>query len=587
MAIFHNNDSGLAEDLPVDQGIANANAGTHSVYMMDPDNKPVTVEYRDMPHYASQGYRQPNSQEFQGFLDHAKHATPIEQAKTFAESMGRSLSFGTSDALEIAMGADPKDIRQRREVNPGVDALGTVAGIVGPGAVEALTGVGLPAEASALTALGKSAEGLFGGAEATTALGRAGRSAARVAAENAAFTAGNELSKAIEQDPEAGVGAAISHTLLSGAIGGVLGAGGSGAKDLWESTVGAKLAPYLESFQKTAAQSAGGTLEAAPDQLDLNEKVMNSISKKVSPWVAAKLGSFLGSFVGHPLLGGSIGYMASKFAGEVPSAIGYGLLKALGGAAETVPSALKATINFASNVERGTNNIRKSVGYLFSDKDAENLYDPITDSQKNKIESAAEMYQKDPSQFLNVAGDLGTHLPDHASIYGSTISNGLQAVIDAKPKSTATGILDQPTKPSKIETANYNRTLQIVNNPQTALYHLSKGTILPSDVELLKSVHPGAYKIMSQEVWNHMVESQGKGQNVPYKQRLALSMFMGMPLDSTMTPMAIASNQPQPVAAPQGPKAPGGGHGSKNALTKMPGMYTTSEQSREAKRAMR
>ena len=43
-----------------------------------------------------------------------------------------------------------------------------------------------------------------------------------------------------------------------------------------------------------------------------------------------------------------------------------------------------------------------------------------------------------------------------------------------------------------------------------------------------------------------MSESITRGEPIPYKLRVGMSMFLGQPLDSTMTPQAIMAAQPAP-----------------------------------------
>jgi hypothetical protein len=79
-----------------------------------------------------------------------------------------------------------------------------------------------------------------------------------------------------------------------------------------------------------------------------------------------------------------------------------------------------------------------------------------------------------------------------------------------------------------------------------------------------------------------MTESLSKGKSIPYKTRIGLSMFMAQPLDSTMTPGAILSAQPQPAPPPQ-PQ----GKEKGSSLAKLPKSYQTPGQAAESDRSDR
>jgi hypothetical protein len=63
-----------------------------------------------------------------------------------------------------------------------------------------------------------------------------------------------------------------------------------------------------------------------------------------------------------------------------------------------------------------------------------------------------------------------------------------------------------------------------------------------------------------------------------------MSIFMGTPLDSTMTPNGIMSAQPKTPPAPQPQQAPAPkGRPSAPGLQKLPGQNMTSSQARDVR----
>lgn len=947
MPVYKDKQTGQAVDLPEDQGNLGLANGSLGVYLVDPQNNPMSVDVKDYHDYQKQGYRPPSPEELQGLLDYSKHDTLGSQIQTGLEAAGRASTFGLSDMILQGAGQTAKDIRQRQKVNPGSELMGTIAGLAGPAAVTALTGVPLPSEAEALTAIGKAAEGaIFGGevAQDASALTRAGRTAARFGAENATFTAGDELAKKIDDDPEAGAGAALAHITMSGLVGGALGAGGSGSKSLWNATVGAKLSPYLKGLSNAATKGVDATnvngalpdmmldagqglpvseewqanfpaqkgvlegnpmavemhhgqllsnkpsaiaykeeskkaLQAVDDEwfgnLGFNEenkptsdavnkysrgkeaieditkstkdsyepikkgyatfeepaskiplypasrqgfedavndanvkynwsnstetpriKLLNELNKNIgrqknmaqlkqysqeflgrvwkqseqdpslkdfyfkmreifdntmdtqienytaenapeliekykslrgaykehmaatretadnlklghikgtedflskledageeniynrldmdknvsgmdhiktrypgladkaknwqlsdlvarsnakgefnlknavnklekmspqgranlvsdeayqdaiaklrmkdamptsrnasgsgivssdkwSPFIAAKIGAFLGAAVGHPYLGAMVGPVMNSFVADTPAAVRYGLMKAIGsGSADIIPSSLKSAIEFATNVDKGTKKIQKAVGYLFSNELGKISADKISDKDRKKLEAAAKLYQTDPTKFIDSADELGTYLPAQASAYGSSIATAMSLIDSSKPRNKTNGMFDRETKPGKLDKAIHDRTMQLINDPAAVIHSIGNGTLTQRDISTIKSVHPGTYKVISNEITKELIDHKSRGNKLPYKQRLTMGMFLGQPLDSTMNATAIAMNQPKPEQQAQQQQQHQLG-GSKKSLNKLPGIYETSAQNREQQRSIR
>lgn len=241
MPVLVNRESGLAENLSPEQQQAALQADTHDVPLNDPQGNPVTASYGEASNLLQQGYTQPKSEQLQNLLDYSKFSSPAEQAKTAAEGVASSLTFGASSAAERALGVPSEDINARREINPVTHALGEAAGL-GAGM---LTGTG---EAALLekagAAVGKQALARMG----SSAAGRIGSAAAKVAAENALYATGDEASKLFASDPNQSIETAASNIGLSGLLG--LGAGGAlkGTGELWAMGPGKKLQDMMTAI---------------------------------------------------------------------------------------------------------------------------------------------------------------------------------------------------------------------------------------------------------------------------------------------------------------------------------------------------
>jgi hypothetical protein len=243
--------NGLAVDLPNDQASTALQQGTHFIPLIGPDG-PTSAPMQEAQELLAQGYSQPDEAQLSKMLSYAKHSTPVEQAKTFAESAAKSATLGLSTGVEVAMGVDPKDIIARQEVNPGTAVAGD---LVGFGASLAIPGAGAANVASRV--------GTKAAASVTNKLGAA---ALRQAAEMAIIQGGDEVSKAFLQDPDQSLQSVVGHIGLSAALGGGLGAGFYGAEKaiepIWKITKGSELAKTLNII-KDRAQGVTGANEVA------------------------------------------------------------------------------------------------------------------------------------------------------------------------------------------------------------------------------------------------------------------------------------------------------------------------------------
>jgi hypothetical protein len=115
------------------------------------------------------------------------------------------------------------------------------------------------------------------------------------------------------------------------------------------------------------------------------------------------------------------------------------------------------------------------------------------------------------------------------------------------------------------------------------LQHIKDGSLTTKDMNTLMNVHPDMYKQLQSQIQTAMLDAKAP---VPYKQRLSMSLFLGQPLDSTMTQSAILNAQPIPMnQQPQG-GAPGNRpKRSTSSLDKLPGQYKTPGQAAEGRRS--
>lgn len=162
-----------------------------------------------------------------------KYGTPGQQALAGIEGLGKGFAgpvLTGAERLASAAGVPgltPQDQAAREDVNPAIH-FGTEATGFGIGA---FTGTG---EAAALSKIGEAASAAAKIGEAGSAISKIASTGIRGGAELAALQAGDEISKAINQDPGQSLGSAAINVGLSGLIGLGGGAALGGVSSAWD-----------------------------------------------------------------------------------------------------------------------------------------------------------------------------------------------------------------------------------------------------------------------------------------------------------------------------------------------------------------
>lgn len=288
-------------------------------------------------------------------------------------------------------------------------------------------------------------------------------------------------------------------------------------------------------------------------------------------------GAGLGELVGHPGIGALIGAHAlAPFFKSVLPAIVKPLLE---GANSAIGA--KAAVDYALTVAKGQKALLKASKTLFTSSREVASQDLI---KTDRLDKQLKEYQADPQALIDHQGQsvLGHYMPNHAASVAQTTGTAVQYLNSLRPNTTKASPLDSTPLPSKPEQAAFKNALQIAQNPLIVLQRVKEGTITTQDLKTLSAVAPDFYKSAQQQVTNQMIEKVNKGDMVPYRTRLGLSMFLQQPMDSTMVPNAIISAQPKPKQVP--PQAPQGGKpmgNGKATLSKLPNQVMTSDQARQ------
>ena len=267
--------------------------------------------------------------------------------------------------------------------------------------------------------------------------------------------------------------------------------------------------------------------------------------------------SLLASLMGHSGAAffahlGSIGYKEGK------DALRLGMLKILGSNQPVKAEAFKSAVSFFHNVYKGEKIINDATQNVFEvgAKVLTAAELPVK-ADLQKLDKIVTTMQNNPQKLVATQdGDMGHYLPDHQAQVVANSTRAAQYLQTLKPQPHQLSPLGKEVEPSAAQIARYNRALEIAQQPAVVLQHVKDGTLKQSDIQDLGAMYPGLYKNMVAKLSNEMVSRKAEEGPIPYKTRVSLSMFLGQPLDGSITPQGIAAAQftYMPKQPPQGIK---------------------------------
>lgn len=297
--------------------------------------------------------------------------------------------------------------------------------------------------------------------------------------------------------------------------------------------------------------------------------------------LGAAVGGALGHTAGVGQLGAIVGAHAmGPFFSSVLPAITKPILEGMNST-----KGFKAAVDYGVQVAKGEALMTKSVKNMFKDSSSVEVLPESkipTEKDRSKLLSILKAIKADPMALVNIGKDTGHYLPGHTVSLGQTAGNAVNFLDSARPDVDRKNPLDSKLKPSTTQKAGYDRVLDIAQQPLIVLNHIKKGTLTSKDVTAMKTLYPDLYNRLNAKITTQIIDSVAKKQNIPYKTRQSLSLFLATPLDSTMIPSSIMAAQPMPQAPntqQQSQRTPS--ESKMKGLNKMPGMYQTPGQARQ------
>ena len=206
----------------------------------------------------------------------------------------------------------------------------------------------------------------------------------------------------------------------------------------------------------------------------------------------------------------------------------------------------------------------------------------LSHEELDRLENNLDRIKKNPTSLLDQEHDLYHYMPNHSTVMTQSALNAAQTLAQVKPFNPKLSILDKELPLTPGQKNQYYRALQIAEKPLTVMNHIKNGTLLPQDVLVLQKTHPEYFKTLSNQIMHDMTDHLEKQGTIPYPTRQSLSLLLGTPLDSTLSPVNMQQIQNTFVSLPnqqQGQQAqqPKIKHGTA-ILSKMPQTLMTQQQ---------
>lgn len=506
--------------------------------------------------------------------DDQKYKTPDQMDMAQLEGMGRGLLGPGMPLLEkgfTALGAPnmaPEDQAGRKSAWPedaaGYEAGANLAGLAG--------GLGIPGVISKIAP---------------------GSKIVANAIQAGLLQTSDEVSNAMlgQGDPEHPYAYAALRILGSGAVGGLIGAGGQALEN-----VGGSLGKFVTNIKDEKNWEA------------LGERVSKRIGELVGGYAGAKHGGMaegaMGALLGDKYLQNTINkYIGKPVSKTAQKVIVPMVIKAIGDGSpaihamelayhgEKIARGASAATNAIENLFKAGS--QQAVDYVSSPENRKKVEDWLTGGGQDQ-EVQQQIYDdngaqpangfakggevKKQSPGLHVPSPISQLYPDQNMLHNAAkgrISNYLNSL---RPSPHPTKLPFDSDPDTRTQKKAYHQAIDIANNPLGVLNEIKKGTILPDHIKHFASMYPEVNNVLKKQITDRITKSQLDGDRPSHIIRQGLSMFMGASLSAESTPANIQAAQAVFANKGQPPQQGGTPPKSTAKLSKSDSSFLTGSQ---------
>lgn len=289
-------------------------------------------------------------------------------------------------------------------------------------------------------------------------------------------------------------------------------------------------------------------LDRLPSNTSHTSGFLSALQSKLPSSAMGMAAALIGK---NPIIGFMLGKAGEWLGRDVPDAARLGLLKFLGSEAPINPGAFKTAVDFSQHLLKGLKATNGAVENLFKSgsKMIPDILRPTKEDIK-KLDKQLQALQVSPKDLLDVGGDTGYYMPEHATALSQMTTTATNYLNSLRPSTQKAAPLDPEVIVSKDAQEKYDKALEVAQQPLIVLEKLHNGEVDSQDIRVMQTIYPRLYQSLQQKVMNQITSHISKDGIIPYKMTIALSHFLNTPLNSTLTPQSIASNQ----MALQGPQ---------------------------------
>lgn len=175
-----------------------------------------------------------------------------------------------------------------------------------------------------------------------------------------------------------------------------------------------------------------------------------------------------------------------------------------------------------------------SNGGLDKDLDNERFSGQHNYAEGGEVKHESGVHLNHPIEVMQPAQAM------HLGLVKGRVSNYLNAL---KPKAHQPKLLFDHEPDHTQQSKEYKRALKIAANPSYIVKEIEKGKLEPEHLKHLNSMYPEVGAELQKKAVEKIIESKMDGKKVPYKIRQSLSLLLGVPLNSEMTPQRIMAAQ--------------------------------------------
>ena len=151
----------------------------------------------------------------------------------------------------------------------------------------------------------------------------------------------------------------------------------------------------------------------------------------------------------------------------------------------------------------------------------------------------AEEQEKPPQGTDGVS----THFPEQAMMLGMAKGRVFNYLNSLRPTTNAPKLAFDEETHDPEAARKYDRAIDVANDPLSVMKHIQDGTLESEHIVHLNNLYPEVTNQLKKKITERIVQAQVDGKKPSYRVRQGLSMLLGTPLDSTMTPQSIQAAQ--------------------------------------------